>query len=143
MPMLWEIRWEIKGFRADGSPSSSPVSVPMVSAGFEKPALRVRSIQPIDARGCVVVEPCLFPCREILSHALEGIPQDAIGTTPFVDREIAFEHASLHAEALDCVQIIILRGLDEFRGGCGPRPLVESEAVDRHREAAELGVDIR
>ena len=71
-------------------------------------------------------------------QALERVPHHGIAAHPLVDREVALEHAAVGAERLDAGLHERPPCRGEFARGRRQRLLVEREAADRHRLAAEL-----
>src|SRR3954469_10584938 len=77
-----------------------------------------------------------------MRQALERVPHRAVAGTDLVDGEVRLEHAALRREALDGVLVVAARGLHQLVAGRRTRLVLPSEAVDLHRDAAELGDDV-
>src|SRR5581483_7412980 len=109
--------------------------------GCSKPASPVR--QPVDALRGVVEQRGTLARGEALRELLELVPERGVGAGELVDGEVALEHAAVGAELLDCVQIPVAVGREQFVRGRRPLAFVPAEAVDRHLQPAHFHHHVR
>src|ERR1051325_11428171 len=94
----------------------------------------------IEARRGAGEEIGLFRSRGAAREPLEGVEQDGVAAGALVDREIAFEHAAVGAEALDASFDIGPPRIAQRLRGRRHRLEMEVEGVDDHRQTAELHI---